>query len=275
VNAPRDHQELSPGFARGTYPGLAGKVVLITGGSRGIGLAMAHGFARHDAKIMLLASGASGLDAARAELEAAHPGVEVDVFVASVADDEAVERVCAATQARFGRIDILLNNAGVAMNKPTLDLLAEEWRQAIDINLSGVFFCAQAAARRMVVQGAGSIINTASIWGVSSSAGRLAYCAAKAGVVSMTRSLAVEWAGNGIRVNALCPGYTSTELVDSNVRSGRIDARQLADRTPLGRMAAPEEIAETALFLASDAATFITGHALVADGGWTADGFGR
>lgn len=262
------------GFVSATYPGLSGKVVLNTGGASGIGRAMAHGFARHRARIMLLDIDEEGLIGAKIELEAAYPGIEVDTVVASIADDLAVERACALTDKRFGRIDILLNNAGISMNKPSLELTAADWRRAIDIDMSGVFYCSQAVARRMVRQKTGSIVSTSSIWGISSAANRTAYCTAKAGVVSMTKCLAVEWAHHGIRVNAVCPGYTRTALLDEAMRFGKVDGDVLTDRTPLRRLAAPEEMAEAALYLASDAAAFVTGHALVSDGGWTADGFG-
>jgi len=260
-------------FAPAHYPGLAGKVVLDTGAASGIGRAMAHGFARHGARLMLLDLDVEGLASAKAELEAAYPGVEIETVRASITDPDAVEAACAATEARFGRIDVLLNNAGISMNKPSLELTPEEWRRAIDIDLSGVFFCTQAAAHRMVRQGGGNILSTASMWGLASSARRLAYCAAKAGVVSLTKSLAAEWAEHNIRVNAVCPGYTRTALVDTLLARGAMDGEALMARTPLRRFGTPEEMAEVALFLASDSAAFITGHALVSDGGWTADGF--
>lgn len=265
--------QIAQAFAPATYSGLAGKVVLDTGGASGIGRAMAHGFARHGARLMLLDLDTAGLAATKTELEAAYPGVEVAVVTASITDPAAVEQACADTEARFGRIDILLNNAGISMNKPSLELTPDDWRRAIDIDLSGVFYCTQAAARRMVRQGSGSILSTASMWGLASSARRLAYCAAKAGVVSLTRSLAVEWAEHNIRVNAVCPGYTSTALMGSLLARNAIDGDALLARTPLRRFGTPEEMAEVALFLASDSAAFITGHALVSDGGWTADGF--
>ncbi len=261
-------------FVGAVYPGLAGKVVQITGGASGIGRAMAHGFARHAARIMLLDVDEQGLMGARAELESACRGIEVDTVVASITDELAVERACAFTEERFGRIDVLLNNAGISMNKPALELTAADWRRAIDIDMSGVFYCSQAAARRMVAQKAGSIISTSSIWGLSSATNRTAYCTAKAGVVAMTKCLAVEWAQYGIRVNAVCPGYTRTALLEEAIRLGKVDRDALTDRTPLKRLGAPEEMAEAALYLASDAAAFVTGHALVSDGGWTADGFG-
>lgn len=264
----------SGGFAPASYPGLAGKVVLNTGGGSGIGRAMAHAFARHGARIMLLDIDEKGLASAKAELTAAYPDLQVDTVLASITDEAAVEQACAQTERRFGRIDILLNNAGISMNKPSLELTGADWRRAIDIDLSGVFYCSQAAARRMVKQKSGCILSTSSMWGVSSSAGRTAYCTAKAGVVSMTKCLAVEWAQHGIRVNAVCPGYTTTALMDELMRVGKVEGDVLVNRTPLKRMAAPAEMAEVALYLASDAAAFITGHALVSDGGWTADGFG-
>lgn len=260
-------------FVPAQYAGLAGKVVLNTGGASGIGRAMAHGFARHGARLMLLDLDADGLAAARAELTVAYPGLEVETVTASITDPDAVEDACAATEASFGRIDILLNNAGISMNKPSLELTPFEWKRAIDIDLSGVFYCSQAAGRRMVRQGGGTILSTASMWGLTSSANRLAYCAAKAGVVSMTKSLAAEWAEYCIRVNAVCPGYTRTALVDTLLARQALDGEALLARTPLRRLGTPEEMAEVALFLASDSAAFITGHALVSDGGWTADGF--
>lgn len=260
-------------FAAAHYPGLAGKVVLNTGGASGIGRAMAQSFARHGARLMLLDLDGDALATTRAELEAAYPELEVETIRASVTDDVAVEQACAATEARFGRIDILLNNAGISMNRPSLELTPAEWRSAIDIDLSGVFYSTQAAARRMVRQGGGVILSTASMWGLLSASNRLAYCAAKAGVVSLTKSLAVEWAEHNIRVNAVCPGYTRTALVDTLITTHALDGPALIERTPLRRLGTPDEMAEVALFLASDSAAFITGHALVSDGGWAADGF--
>jgi NAD(P)-dependent dehydrogenase (short-subunit alcohol dehydrogenase family) len=260
-------------FAPAAYPGIEGRVVLNTGGASGIGRAMANAFARHGAHLMLLDIDESGLAAAKDELLAKYEGIQVETVVASITSEEAVERACAATDQRFGRIDILLNNAGISMNKPSLELTGEEWRRAIDIDLSGVWYCSQAAAKRMIAQGGGAILSTASMWGVSTAPSRLAYCAAKAGVVSLTKVLAAEWAKYAIRVNALCPGYISTSLLESLVNSGRIDGAALLERTPLSRFGTPEEMAEAALFLVSDASAFTTGHALVSDGGWTADGF--
>jgi len=200
---PQGYPDAQP-FAPAHYPGLAGKVVLDTGAGSGIGRAMAHAFARHGARLMLLDIDRAGLTQTRVQLNDAFPEVEVECVEASIADDGAVEDACAATLARFGRIDIVLNNAGIAMNKPSLELTPDEWRRVMDINLSGVFYCTQAAGRRMAAQPHGGVIvNTASIWGLSSSANRLAYCVAKAGVVSLTRCLAAEWAQHRIRVNAI------------------------------------------------------------------------
>jgi len=273
ASLPQGHPDAQP-FAPANYPGIAGKVVLNTGAGSGIGRAMAHAFARHGARLMLLDIDAAGLAQTRAELNKAFPDVEVDCAQASIADDAAVEQACAATQARFGRIDIALNNAGIAMNKPSLELTPAEWRRVIDIDLSGVFYCSQAAGKRMAAQANGGVIvNTASIWGLASAANRLAYCVAKAGVVSLTKCLAAEWAQQRIRVNAICPGYTQTAFVADRVEQGLLNGAELCAKTPMNRFGRPEEMAEAALYLASDAAAFVTGHALVSDGGWLADGY--
>lgn len=272
AHIPQGHPAAQP-FAPASYPGLRGKVVLNTGAGSGIGRAMAHAFARHGARLMLLDIDPAALEQTRAQLREAFPGVQVHSVQASIADDVAVEQACAATEERFGRIDILLNNAGISMNKPSLELTPAEWRRAIDIDLSGVFYCSQAAGRRMAGQGAGVILSTASIWGLSSAANRLAYCAAKAGVVSLTKCLAAEWAQHRIRVNAICPGYTHTGLMDELMGRGAINGAELCGKTPMNRLGRPEEMAEAALYLASDAAAFITGHALVSDGGWLANGY--
>jgi NAD(P)-dependent dehydrogenase (short-subunit alcohol dehydrogenase family) len=254
------------------YPGIAGKVVFNTGAASGIGLAMAQAFARQGAHLMLLDLDEAGLKRVRSELQAAHPDVRVETCVASITDPLAVEDAMQKTVEIFGRLDVLLNNAGISMNKPSLEVTPEEWRRTIDIDLSGIFFCCQSAARRMILGGGGVMLATASMWGLASSARRTAYCAAKAGVVSLCKSLAVEWAEHGIRVNAICPGYIQTALVSDLVGRGVLDEHALSKRTPLGRMGTPEEVAQTALYLASDLAAFVTGHAMVLDGGWTANG---
>jgi NAD(P)-dependent dehydrogenase (short-subunit alcohol dehydrogenase family) len=158
------------------------------------------------------------------------------------------------------------------MNRPTLELTYRDWQRALDVNLTGAFLCTQAAARRMVPRGKGCILNVASMYGLVAAANRAAYCATKAAVVNLTRSRAVEWGPHGVRVNALAPGYVRTELVEQLVGEGRLDVAAIERRTPAHRMGTPGEIAELALFLASDGASFIQGQALVADGGWTAQG---
>lgn len=251
------------------FPDLAGKVVFITGAASGIGRAMADAFAQNGARLALLDINAEALAVAAQELSAAFPGIEIETCAASITDDVAVEAATGQVQARFGRIDVLLNNAGVSMNRPTLELAAADWRRAIDINLNGVFYCGQSVGRRMVAQGAGVILNTASMYGVVAAPERAAYCASKAAVVMLTKVMAVEWAPSGLRVNALAPGYVQTALVDELVRTGRMDLQALTKRTPAGRLGQPHEIATLALFLASDHAAFINGQAIVADGGWS------
>lgn len=255
------------------FPGLSGKIVLNTGAASGIGLAMAHAFASQGANLMLLDLDAQGLASVKSEFEIAYPGIIVDTFVGSITDPIAIDDAVQSAVARFGRLDVLLNNAGISMNKPSLEVTPDEWRRTIDIDLSGTFFCCQSAARQMIKNGGGVILATASMWGVASSARRAAYCAAKAGVVSLCKSLAVEWAQHNIRVNAICPGYIQTSLVAELLNRGALDEESLRQRTPLGRLGTPEEIAQTALYLSSDLARFVTGHAMVVDGGWTANGY--
>lgn len=178
-------------------------------------------------------------------------------------------RSIAACIEAAGPIDVLVNNAGVSANKPTLEVTVDEWRRAVDINLTGVFLCAQAAGRRMVPAGAGAIINLASMYGVVAAPDRAAYCATKGAVVLLTETLAVEWGPMGVRVNALAPGYVETDLVRDLAARGRLDPERLKQRTPLRRLAQPAEMADLAVFLASRQAGYVNGHTLVADGGWS------
>ncbi|WP_282374915.1 SDR family oxidoreductase [Pseudomonas sp. PS01302] len=271
-NAKQDVQK-NPVYEHSSYAGIAGKVVFITGGGSGIGLSLAEGFARNGAKLFLIDINEQALESAQAKLKDAWPKADFQIFVASVTDDIAVEAAFGHCKAHYGRIDVLLNNAGISINRPSLEITPAEWRRGIEMNLNSVFLCAQVAARHMVEQGSGNIINTSSMWGVSASPERTAYCSTKAAVVSMTKCLAVEWAKYGIRMNAIGPGYTRTPLVEELSLAGRLDVESLLDRTPLKRLGEPGEMAELALFLASTSASFITGQIFVSDGGWTANGF--
>ena len=260
-------------FTPATYPGLKGRAVLNTGGAKGIGYAMAEAFARHGAHLMLMDHDCAALDDAALRLRAAYPEARIETHAGSVTDEADVAAACAACAGAFGSLDILLTNAGISMNRPSIELTLAEWRRAIDVNLTGAFICAQAAAHHMIAQGGGVILNTASMWGLSASANRAAYCASKAGVISLTEVLADEWAAHGIRVNAICPGYIRTALTDELIGNGKLDLAAIEARTPQGRMGTPDEVAEMAVYLASDAAVFITGHAHLSDGGFRARGF--
>lgn len=257
--------------SRATDTGLQDRAVVITGAARGIGLACARAFAAEGARLALLDRDAEALSAACEALRA--QGAQALPLAASVTDPDAVAHAFERIDAAYGAVDVLVNNAGVSANKPTLDVTPEEWRRAVDINLNGVFYCAQAAGRRMREQGGGTVINMASMYGVVAAPDRAAYCATKGGVVLLTESLALEWGPLGIRVNALAPGYVDTGLLRDLDARGRVDIERLKARTPLRRLGSAPEMADLAVFLASRQAAYLTGHTLVADGGWSRNAY--
>ena len=250
---------------------FAGLRALVTGGAAGIGLATARGLAAERARVALL-----DIDGPRAEEAAAalrETGAEALALAGSVARPGEVARAFAALDAGWGGLDILVNNAGVIGKRAALELTDEAWSRVMGINLDGVFYCAREAGRRMVAQGAGTIVNLGSIYSLVAAPERLAYCASKAAVAAMTKVLAIEWAAHGVRVNAVAPGYVETDLIGAAVRAGDLDTAPLARRTPVGRLARPEEIARAILFLLDPANAYVTGQVLAVDGGWTAYGY--
>jgi NAD(P)-dependent dehydrogenase (short-subunit alcohol dehydrogenase family) len=246
-----------------------GQTAVVTGAASGMGLATARAFGAAGARLALVDLDPPRLDAVANELR--RGGARVLAVACSVADAVAVERAFVDAVAAFGTIDVLFAAAGVPFNRPSLEITPEELRQVVDVNLAGVFLCDQAAARRMVPAGRGVIINVSSMYGTVGGARRAVYCATKAAVANMTRSLAAEWGPLGLRVNALAPGYVRTAGTEALVREGRLDLAAIEQRTPARRLATPEEMARIALFLASPEAAFVNGHVLVADGGWTAN----
>ena len=253
------------------FADLQDKVVWITGAAKGMGFAMAQAFAAQGARLALLDVDELGLEQARKAL-----GLDANrcaTIVASVTDPQRVTEAADEIIAWSGRLDVLIANAGISMNKPTMDVSASEWLRTVDINLNGVFFCAQAAARHMLTNRSGVIIGMGSVYGVSTAPNRAAYCATKSAVVALCQSLAGEWASQGVRVNALCPGYVQTPFLDDLMQRGVLERATLESRIPIGELATPEQIADVALYMASDASRYMTGHAMVVDGGFTADSF--
>jgi len=249
-------------------------VALITGAADGIGWATAQRLAADGWRVALIDLRAEGAQARAAELGTGHLGLGCDVT-----DADSVQTAVAAVVHQFGRIDALINNAGIAdQTAPTLQQTADAFDRVLAVHLRGTFLMSQAVLAQMRGQARdargnrGAIVNLGSIASFGGIPGRNAYSAAKAGVLGMTRALASEWAREGIRVNAVAPGYVRTALVAALAEKGAIDAPGIHRRTPLGRMAEPAEIAEVIAFLASTAASYVTGAVLPADGGWTALG---
>jgi NAD(P)-dependent dehydrogenase (short-subunit alcohol dehydrogenase family) len=249
---------------------LAGRTAIVTGSTKGIGRAIALAFARAGMHLVVNSRHAGECAATAAECAAA--GVTAIPLAADLADAAAARRFAAGAAEALGHVDVLVNNAGGTLVAPSEALPEAEWRRTLDLNLTAYFVLSQEVGRRMLERGRGSIINVSSVTGTVAFPRRLAYCVSKAGVDMLSKVLAVEWAGRGVRVNALAPGYVETEMIRDLASRRVLDQATLARRTPLGRLAAPSEIAEAALFLAGDASSYVTGAVLHVDGGWTAYG---
>jgi 3-oxoacyl-[acyl-carrier protein] reductase len=241
---------------------LAGRVVIVTGGTRGIGLMIARLLAEDGASVVVSGRDAGRLDAAVKELEAA--GAAALSVSADVAKREDADRLVDATRERFGRIDVLVNNAGITRDQLLVRMKDDDWDQVLDINLRGVFLVTRAVGKVMMRQKSGRIINIGSTAGVMGNAGQVNYSAAKAGVIGLTKAAARELAHWNILVNAVAPGLIDTDMTSSIPAAAR-DA--LLQQVPLKRTGSPREVAEVVRFLAGDGATYITGQTIHVNGG--------
>jgi 3-oxoacyl-[acyl-carrier protein] reductase len=243
---------------------LEERVALVTGAGRGIGRATALAFAREGAWVVLADRDLAAAEGAAAEIAA--NGGRALALELEVASAESVEAAVAGALAWGGRLDVLLNNAGITRDARMVNLTEAQWDAVIDVNLKGVWLCTRAAAPHMVAQGRGSIINASSVVGLYGNFGQTNYAAAKAGVIAMTKTWARELGPSGVRVNAVAPGFIGTEMVSTIPEKVVATVRE---RTSLRRIGSPEEIAAVYLFLASDEASFVTGAVIQADGGLT------
>ena len=245
---------------------FAGKVAVVTGAGRGMGRAVALRFGREGARVVVAEVNREHAAQVAAEIRAG--GGTAIAVTADVSQTSDVSRLFAATVKELDTVDILVNNAGIAVARPILDYTEEEWERQMGVNVKGVFFCCQEAARLMIPRRQGKIVNFASTSAfVSSSKPEVAYDTSKGAVRQMTVSIAAELAPHGVNVNAVAPGTTATEMTRSTLATEEGLAWQVA-RIPMGRVGQPDDIASAVLFLCSAEASYITGHTLVADGGW-------
>jgi len=245
---------------------LSGRVALITGGSRGLGLEMAHGLGEAGASVTITGRRPRWLEPAEAELRAV--GIQCGAAECDVTDAEAVGALVDRMIREQGRIDILINNAGISWGASAEDMAMDRFRAVLDTNVSGAFLVAQAVGRQMIRQGSGVLLNTASVAGlagISPTIMRAAgYHASKGALIALTRQLAVEWAPCGIRVNAIAPGFFPSRMSEGVIAQHEEEMRAAI---PMGRLGGPDEIKGAALFLVSDAARYVTGQVLIVDGG--------
>ena len=240
------------------------KVAIITGAAQGVGRTTAQVLSKRGYALVL--SDLRNPDDTLAEVE------DALAVVGDIADEAVAEKLAAATRERFGRADVLVNNAGIALIATVEETTAAAFRRVLEVNLVAPFLLCRAFAP-MLLEAHGTVVNVASIAGLTGIADRTAYNASKHGLVGMTRTLAAEWGGRGVRVNAVCPGWIKTPMDDASQASGVYSDADIVGRVPMGRFASPEDVARAIAFLADPAESgFVNGHTLVIDGGWTADG---
>jgi len=249
---------------------LSSKTAVVVGGTSGIGLALATGLALAGANVVPTSRRVDRVEAAVAKITKA--GGKSLAVTSDVNDRASLERLLNATCAEFGKVDILVNCAGTTKRTPTLDVSEDEWNSIMETNLTGIFRACQVFGRKMVERKYGRIINIASLSSFVALYEVAAYSASKAAVASLTKSLAIEWAKHGVCVNAIAPGVFITELNRSLVTGGSPRSQEFLARTPMGRFGVVDELVGAAVFLASDAASFVTGHVLSVDGGFLASG---
>ena len=244
---------------------LKDKVAIVTGAASGIGQAIAVEFAKEGADVCVTDVNLDGAKQVAEEIRRlGRKATALQVDVTKLSD---IDKMVASTIDNHGKIDILVNNAGVYIKASILELTEAAWDTMLDVMLKGTFFCTQRVLPQMLKQGKGKVINLGSTWGQTGFFDASAYCAAKGGVINLTRQMALDLAPKKINVNALGPGTTDTPLIRADLEDPE-KARLYLDRLPIGRVARPEEIAWAAVYLASDEADFVTGHTLFVDGGW-------
>ena len=248
---------------------LDGRVALVTGGSRGLGFVMAQALAEAGADVVVTSRKKENAEASAAAITQA-TGRRALGIVVDVTDAGKINEMVQTTLETFGRIDILVNNAGINIRKPIEEFDEASWDQVQMTNLKAPFLCCQAVGRQMKEQRSGRIINIASMLGLTGLPERSAYCASKAGLIQLTKVLALEWASYNVTVNALCPGPFATDLNLPVINNPQAN-QYFIDHIPLGRWGRPEELKGVITFLASDASSFMTGAAVAFDGGWTAE----
>ena len=247
---------------------LEGKSAVITGGTKGLGKGIAEAFAENGAATVVVSRNQADCDAVAAGIREKF-GTESFGIAADLTKSEDLSNLVEKSVEALGRIDILVNNAGSARAKSAEELTEEDWDFVLDLDLKAVFFTSQAFGRLMIEQKSGNIINVASVLGLIGDKRLVSYCAAKGGVIQVTRALAVEWARYNIRVNSICPGYVITDMNRKSMENEDFK-KNLVDKTLMRRLGEAEEVAGAAVFLASDASSYITGQYITMDGGWTA-----
>jgi 2-deoxy-D-gluconate 3-dehydrogenase len=247
---------------------LTGKAAIVTGASRGLGVSFARGLAKAGCDLIIAARVTKLLGEVARDLE--QYGRRVVPVQADVCRQQDVEGMVQSSVAEFGKIDILVNNAGISALADAEAMTREQWESVIDTNLTALFFCAQTAARRMLPQGSGKIINIASMYGISASSyvSQASYVTSKAGVLGLTRELAVEWAPRGVQVVALAPGFFRSDQTIWAFEKNKELGDKLLAKVPMGRMGKLEELEGTIVYLASPASDYMTGQALILDGGF-------